>query len=56
VLNTCLYHFGPGKIADYLKRFHQLALAVSSVHRILVRHGMNRLPGSQKPRQAVAAV
>ena len=42
------YHFGPGKIADYLKRFHQIALAVSSVHRILVRHGMNRLPRSQK--------
>ena len=44
------YHFGPGRIADYLKRFHQLSLAVSSVHRILVRHGMNRLPGSQKYR------
>jgi hypothetical protein len=44
------YDFGPGKIADYLKRFHQLSLAVSSVHRILVRHGMNRLPGSQKHR------
>ena len=42
------YHFGPGKIADYLHRFHQQSLAVSSVHRILVRHGMNRLPGSQK--------
>jgi transposase InsO family protein len=44
------YHFGPGKIADYLKRFHQLSLAVSSVHRILGRHGMNRLPSSQKHR------
>jgi transposase len=44
------YHFGPGKIADYLKRFHQLAVAVSSVHRTLQRHGMNRLPGSQKHR------
>jgi transposase-like protein len=44
------YHFGPGKIADYLSRFHQLSLAVSSVHRILVRHGMNRFPGSQKYR------
>ncbi len=43
-------HFGPGKIADDLKRFHQVSLAVSSVHRILVRHGMNRLPGSQKHR------
>ena len=44
------YHFGPGKIADYLKRFHQRSLAVSSVHRILMRHDMNRLPGSQKHR------
>ena len=44
------YHFGPGKIADYLRRFHQHSLAVSSVHRILVRHGMNRLPANQKHR------
>ena len=44
------YHFGPGKIADYLRRFHQQSLAVSSVHRILLRHGMNRLPTSQKHR------
>jgi transposase InsO family protein len=44
------YHFGPGKIADYLRRFHQQSLAVSSVHRILVRHGMNRLPANQKHR------
>lgn len=42
------YHFGPGRIADYLRRFHQRTLAVSSVHRILVRHGMNRLPANQK--------
>jgi transposase InsO family protein len=44
------YHFGPGKIADYLKRFHQVAVARSSVHRILVTHGMNRLPANQKHR------
>ena len=44
------YHFRPGKIADYLTRFHQLSLAVSSVHRILLRHGMNRLPANQKHR------
>ena len=42
------YHYGPGKIADYLKRFHQLTIARSSVHRILATHGMNRLPASQK--------
>ena len=34
--------------ADYLRRFHQLSLAVSSVHRILVRHGLNQLPASQR--------
>ncbi len=28
------YHFGPGKIADHLKRFHHIAVARSSVHRI----------------------
>jgi len=44
------YHFGPGKIADYLKRFHRIAIAGSSVHRILARHGMNRLPANQKHR------
>jgi hypothetical protein len=42
------YHFGPGKIADYLKRFQQVSVARSSVHRILARHGMNRLPANQK--------
>jgi transposase InsO family protein len=47
------YHFGPGRIADYLTRFHQVTLAVSSVHRILVRHGMNRLPANQKHRSHV---
>lgn len=44
------YHVGAGKIADYLKRFHQLAVARSSVHRILGAHGMNRLPANQKHR------
>ena len=29
------YHFGPGKIADYLKRCHQVSVARSCVHRIL---------------------
>jgi transposase len=44
------YHFGPGKIAYYLKRFHRIAIASSSVQRILRRHGMNRLPANQKYR------
>jgi transposase InsO family protein len=42
------YHFGPRKISDYLKRFHEISVAGSSVHRILHRHGMGRLPSSQK--------
>ncbi len=44
------YHFGPGKIADYLRRFHQVSIARSSVHRILGKHGLNRLPANQKHR------
>jgi transposase InsO family protein len=42
------YHFGPGKISDYLERFHRLSVATSSVHQILRRHGLNRLPANQK--------
>jgi transposase InsO family protein len=44
------YHFGPRRIADYLRRFHQVSVAVSTVHRILGRHGMSRLPANQKYR------
>jgi transposase len=44
------YHFGPGRIANYLQRFHQLTVAVSTVHRILIRYGVNRLPANQKRR------
>jgi hypothetical protein len=42
------YHFGAGRITDYLRRFHQVAVVRSSVHRILTRHGMQRLPANQK--------
>jgi len=42
------YHFGAGRIREYLKRFHQVAIARSSVHRILVKHGLGRLPTNQK--------
>jgi transposase len=45
------YHFGLGKIADYLKRFHGVSVACASVHRILRKHGMNRLPANQKYRR-----
>lgn len=47
------YHFGPRKIADYLKRFHQVSVAGATVHRILLKHGMHRLPANQKHRQHV---
>lgn len=44
------YRFGPGRIANYLQRFHQMTIAGSTVHRILVDHGMGRLPANQKRR------
>jgi transposase InsO family protein len=44
------YHFGPRRIADYLKRFHHVAVAPSSVHRLLGKHGLSRLPANQKHR------
>jgi transposase InsO family protein len=45
------YHFGPGRIADYLRRYHRVSIATASVHRILQRNGMNRLPANQKHRE-----
>ena len=42
------YHFGAGTIAAYLKRFHGIGVASSSVQRILGKHGMSRLPANQK--------
>jgi hypothetical protein len=44
------YHFGAGGIADYLRRFHQVAVARSTVHRLPGQHGMGRLPANQKYR------
>jgi transposase InsO family protein len=44
------YHFGPTKIADYLKRFHQVSICGNTVHRLLIKHGLNRLPANQKHR------
>jgi transposase InsO family protein len=53
VISTILYlrqhyHFGPARIATSLQRFHSLKIAGSSVHRILQRHGLHRLPANQK--------
>jgi transposase len=44
------YHFGAARIANYLKRFHEIAVARSTVHRILTRRGLQRLPANQKHR------
>jgi transposase InsO family protein len=42
------YHFGPGKIAMYLMRYHDVSISNSGVWRILKRLEMNRLPASQR--------
>lgn len=42
------YHFGPGKISMYLKRYHDVAISQSGVWRILKRLDLNRLPASQR--------
>lgn len=42
------YHFGPMKIAMYLKRYHDIEISTSGVWRILKRLDMNRLPTSQR--------
>ncbi len=47
------YHFGPRKIAMYLKRYHDVAVSPSGVWRILKRLEMNRLPASQRYRRHV---
>jgi transposase InsO family protein len=42
------YHFGAYRIAAFLKRFHQIEIALSTLHRILGKSGMGRLPANQK--------
>jgi transposase InsO family protein len=42
------YHFGPLKIAMYLKRYHDIEISHSGVWRILKRLDLNRLPASQR--------
>lgn len=42
------YHFGPAKIAMYLKRYHDIEISQSGVWRILKRLELNRLPASQR--------
>ena len=45
------YHFGPHKIAMYLRRYHEIALSPSGIWRILCRLDMSRLPASQRYRR-----
>jgi transposase InsO family protein len=45
------YHFGPLKIAMYLRRYHDIEISDSGVWRILKRLGLNRLPASQRHRR-----
>jgi transposase InsO family protein len=47
------YHFGPHKIAMYLKRYHDIEVSPSGVWRILKRLDMSRLPASQRYRRHV---
>jgi hypothetical protein len=42
------YHFGPAKIAMYLKRYHDVIISSSGAWRILKRVELNRLPASQR--------
>ena len=45
------YHFGPLKIAMYLRRYHDVSISDSGVRRILKRVGVNQLPASQRHRR-----
>lgn len=38
------YQLGPQRIVWYMNRYHGARIGFSSVYRILVRHGLNRLP------------
>jgi transposase InsO family protein len=42
------YHFGPHRVAMYLKRYHDVQISPCGVWRILRRLGLNRLPSSQR--------
>jgi transposase InsO family protein/transposase-like protein len=47
------YHFGPHKIAMYLKRYHDIEISPSGIWRILKRLDMSRLPASQRYKRQV---
>jgi len=45
------YRLGPQRIVWYLDRYHGITIAFSSVCRILVRHGLKRLPTTVSRRE-----
>ena len=47
------YHFGPHKIAMYLKRYHDVQISPSGIWRILKRLDMRRLPASRRYKRHV---
>ncbi len=42
------HHFGPARIAMYLKRYHDIEISLSGVWRVLHRLGLGRLPANQR--------
>lgn len=42
------YHFGAQKISYYLLRYHQIKISSSTIHNILKKHDLNRLPQNKK--------
>ncbi len=44
------YYFGSKKIQMYLSRYHDIQITASTIHRILQRLGMNKLPANQRYR------
>jgi len=45
------YHFGPARIRNYLQRYHNIKIATSTVHRVLQRNNLARLPSNLKKYQ-----
>jgi len=42
------YHFGPGRICMYLRRYHALTISQPGVWRLLKRAGVSRLPSNMR--------
>ena len=45
-----IYHLGSMRISWYLQRYHEMSISESSVTRIFVRNGLNRLPKTASKR------